>query len=118
MKKKIADRLVRALRSGKYKQGEGHLNRHDSFCCLGVLCDLAEKSGIVKSDYDYNVTTYDNKSCTLPQSVQEWSGIHTELGIFDKSSTRSKFKSLAEMNDNNVPFKTIANFIERNYKKI
>lgn len=118
MKKKIADRLVRALRSGKYKQGQGYLNYQGKFCCLGVLCDLAEKSGVVVSEDYYNVTTYDNKSSTLPESVQDWSGIHSELGEIQEKFTKSKFKNLAHMNDNEVPFKTIANFIERNYKKI
>ena len=33
---------IKALRSGDYKQGEGCLynNKDDSFCCLGVACDL------------------------------------------------------------------------------
>ena len=29
-----------ALRSGKYKQGFGGLNRKGEFCCLGVACDV------------------------------------------------------------------------------
>ncbi len=35
-----------ALRSGKYKQGSGRLrSRDDTYCCLGVLCDVAIESG-------------------------------------------------------------------------
>lgn len=38
-----------ALRSGNYKQGKRHLHtiNDDSYCCLGVACDLfAEKEAI------------------------------------------------------------------------
>lgn len=33
---------VEALRSGKYQQGYGALRKGDQFCCLGVLCDVAQ----------------------------------------------------------------------------
>lgn len=32
--------FVSALRSGKYEQGQRALRRENTFCCLGVLCDL------------------------------------------------------------------------------
>ena len=35
---------VEALRSGDYKQAEGALSRGDSYCCLGVACDIYRKS--------------------------------------------------------------------------
>lgn len=34
-----------ALRSGKYKQGASALQRDGRFCCLGVLCDVADPTG-------------------------------------------------------------------------
>ncbi|NBQ68164.1 MAG: hypothetical protein EBU46_04735, partial [Nitrosomonadaceae bacterium] len=45
MKAEIKQRWLNALRSGKYKQGEGSLRQLDNegkpqYCCLGVLCDL------------------------------------------------------------------------------
>ena len=42
MKKSIADKWVEALRSGKYKQGEGflHSESNNTYCCLGVLCEI------------------------------------------------------------------------------
>lgn len=47
MKKEIADKWVAALRSGNYKQTTGMLNRNnESFCCLGVLCEIAIKDGV------------------------------------------------------------------------
>ena len=36
-----------ALRSGKYEQGKLMLRPTDnSYCCLGVLCEIAQESGI------------------------------------------------------------------------
>jgi len=45
MKKEIAKKWVKALRSGKYKRGEGYLKQYNKknqvrHCCLGVLCEL------------------------------------------------------------------------------
>jgi hypothetical protein len=35
---------LKALRSGKYKQGRSILRtQYDEYCCLGVLCDVANK---------------------------------------------------------------------------
>ena len=36
---------IKALRSGEYKQTQGLLRVKNSFCCLGVLCDLQRKDG-------------------------------------------------------------------------
>ena len=39
---------ARALRSGKYAQGNGYLRSKadvDEFCCLGVACDLLDPTG-------------------------------------------------------------------------
>jgi hypothetical protein len=41
MDTKVKAEWVAALRSGGYKQGEGFLRMGDSYCCLGVLCDIA-----------------------------------------------------------------------------
>jgi hypothetical protein len=42
MKKEHADEWIKALRSGKYKQGKGYLYNaaYNKWCCLGVLNDL------------------------------------------------------------------------------
>lgn len=33
---------IEALRSGEYKQGRNQLRTGDSFCCLGVACDISQ----------------------------------------------------------------------------
>ena len=42
-----AKKWVRALRSGKYKQGREWLRAGDTFCCLGVACELAIKAKVI-----------------------------------------------------------------------
>ena len=41
----LMDEWVDALRSGKYDQGHGQLREQNSFCCLGVLCDIYSEDG-------------------------------------------------------------------------
>ncbi len=38
--KKRIQKWVKALRSGKYKQGRGALQSKKGYCCLGVLCKI------------------------------------------------------------------------------
>lgn len=42
MDKELKDKWVAALRSGEYKQGRSYLKRGDLYCCLGVLCEVAQ----------------------------------------------------------------------------
>lgn len=42
MNKKLKPKWLKALRSGKYKQGTAYLrSTNDRYCCLGVLLDVA-----------------------------------------------------------------------------
>lgn len=119
MKKKIADRWVRALRSGKFKQTTGNLEQDGMNCCLGVLCRLAEKSGVIKS----KACTYSDKvffgtegeinhSGALPEAVMQWAGMKSVEG------DRKNRKNLVEYNDDlGYKFPKIADIIEKNYKE-
>ena len=51
MNPEIKARWVAALRSGKYKQTKGFLRCDESFCCLGVLCDVVEPEYWNGEDY-------------------------------------------------------------------
>lgn len=97
MDKRVKALWLEALTSGEYEQGKGYLRIQgeegkDSFCCLGVLCDLAEKEGITTSeppagtenscgDVECDVCNshkpylYNSQSGALPRRVQEWSGV-------------------------------------------
>jgi len=43
MTPELKAKWLAALRSGNYKQGESFLRWNDTYCCLGVLCDVARK---------------------------------------------------------------------------
>ncbi len=110
MKQEIAVRWVKALRSGEYKQGQFALRRANSYCCLGVLCDLHFRE---TGKYDWLRVAGTEKyshcgSTTLPvQAVREWSG----LGLSDAG--------LATMNDQrSFDFVKIADYIEQNWEQL
>lgn len=72
MNQEIKQRWLAALRSGEYQQAHGRLRNGDSFCCLGVLCDLHSKTtGNAWGDDD----RYFSVDGALPPEVQEWSGL-------------------------------------------
>jgi hypothetical protein len=58
MNPEIKASWVEALRSEEYKQGANALHRNGTFCCLGVLCDLAEKAGVVTSEIEDDPIVY------------------------------------------------------------
>jgi hypothetical protein len=90
---------VLALRSGKYTQGIGQLKYNNTFCCLGVVCDIYDPSKW-REDYYFNDPFY------LPLSVQSWLGIE----IDDTTP-------LIKLNDEGVSFEIIADYIEEKYLK-
>jgi hypothetical protein len=91
----IIKEWVAALRSGEYEQCEGSLKLYREFnnakgkfgdweelekprfCCLGVLCDLAEQKGITKAEPMKNGATvsFDGGQGLPPESVENWAGI-------------------------------------------
>lgn len=98
---KIRSRIqkwVNALESGQYKQGRLALSDDDNnYCCLGVgnkVCRLHESSNTVF------VTTY------------------YQLGLIDDCGCLTRhydgYESLADLNDNNYKFQTIAKLIRNN----
>ena len=42
MKKKLQRAWAKALRSGEFKQGKNKLQNFGKYCCLGVLCKIAD----------------------------------------------------------------------------
>jgi len=105
MNAKVKKRWVAALRSGTYKQGTGQLKdvTNDTFCCLGVLCELyvKEKKGRYFNAYDFS----------LPLKVTRYAGLE-----FGNPIVKFKKKEwcLSDLNDcKEVSFKKIARLIEK-----
>ena len=101
---------VTALRSGSYEQGTGSLKQEnkqgDTFCCLGVACDI---SGL----YDWNGIWYDGKEGELPESVMQYYGMNRADGCYAKPEKGKVITdSLAFRNDHGYTFYNIAYMIE------
>ena len=130
MNQDIKDQWLIALRSGDYEQGtrSGLHSRDEKFCCLGVLCDLAVKAGVLPKavqvnayeNYEYRDTDpkrLDNDQPSLnggyaPYEVVQWAG----LSDCNPPMTVPNGKwsdSLALLNDSgNYDFAALANLIE------
>lgn len=112
-----AKKWVEALRSGEYQQGTKFLCKDGKYCCLGVLCDLAVKEGIVKFDdmVEPEVRYFGGNCDVLPQAVQSWVGLKNALGAYDTYFAFGTIMqdSLASLNDvEMLKFNEIADFIE------
>jgi hypothetical protein len=90
MKKEIMQDWVKALRSGEYKQGQEALKIGDSYCCLGVLCDLYRKNVEGAPEWD-SLDDYMNMLAALPAAVQEWAGMKTNDGMYPTDEGSSRF---------------------------
>jgi hypothetical protein len=121
MNLEIKEQWLTALRSGEYRQVGGRLTGIDnkSFCCLGVLCDLAVKADIILpptlDEFDNHVFgTYMGKGddyswSSLPNAVQVWADL---AHIGPDPYIHSENASLAELNDSGRDFSEIADIIE------
>lgn len=99
---------IKALESGKYKQGTGSLVEDGKYCCLGVACAEAQRLGILKTDRSYKNRGY------LPSTMIGFLGIADNGNFKDYVTVRGEyFTSLAQMNDRGVGFKTIAKVIRK-----
>lgn len=101
----IKAKWVAALRSGTFVQGKEHLKRESTggatFCCLGVLCEVAGVA-LIKSITDYY--TEDN-----PMSAYLGVKAMKAIGL-----SPAEQDTLARMNDEGTPFSVIADYIEVN----
>lgn len=64
------EKILTALRSGKYKQGQNRLRGlGDKFCCLGVVCDVIDPTKWTFNHNSYPV--YDEMDTYLPPSIRK-----------------------------------------------
>lgn len=119
MDKAIKRKWVKALRSGKYKQGKGHLkDERGRFCCLGVLCNIIDPKGWSSSAddggfaYTYDEETEDGE---IPSTLRHKVGIsfdHTthlitmndgrEPGHYEGAASRRRFSTIATWIEENL----------------
>ncbi len=89
MNQKVKELWVKALRSGEYQQGKEHLRKDGQYCCLGVLCDLAIKAGLL-----YGVDWIDGYP---PSVVSIWANLDfdAQAGLIDMNDGGSTFEQIA-----------------------
>ena len=104
MNKALKAKWIAALRSGDYKQGQNFLAADDTFCCLGVLCDVV---GVPYTLNDDGERTYDfGSGRTSDQMLRgDLRSSLNSLGCLDCAAT------VAEMNDEGSSFAEIADWI-------
>lgn len=107
---------VSALRNGGFDQGEGYLRDQDNrFCCLGVLCNITDPLAWIP---EFEGTDDAGVTCQTPFTYGAYGDqliegalatvVANEIGL-----THEAQETLAEMNDCNRDFSTIADAIER-----
>lgn len=115
MDKKTKAKWLKALRSGKYEQGRGRLQRVEDgsrqYCCLGVLCEVLgyTHSGDGQGYYDQrgnyisaSLATYDIEALGLDKKVR-----------FEKTETELQPKLIDLNDDRKWNFNQIANYLEK-----
>lgn len=125
MKQEVKDEWLAALRSGEYAQANGRLHVDDGYCCLGVLCEVAVKAGVIepaemKSTLkEEAVGAYGKDGGTMvpPLEVIEWAELDSENPNTDVRTNDDDFSrpfTVAELNDEQgYSFAQIADVIER-----
>ena len=163
MKEQIARKLVDALRSGKYGQTSEILRAANvvsaqtndgavftdepanSFCCLGVLCDLYaqehpeatwEPYGDAGSCVFNPADNDDRNEELLPAAVMKWADMYSRSGAIRpennndegealvelracvRESSRPNVAALADANDKGATFSQLADFIEQHWEAL
>ncbi len=121
MKESVKNEWVKALRSGKYNQATAVLSDGDSYCCLGVLCEISGVSDF-KYESEFDIVTYLGEGETLPKKVMEFAGLRTCDGQTKNTVHPEDGKStsiyLTELNDNGKTFDEIADIIDQHWKNL
>lgn len=114
MKRSIARKWIKALESGEYKQCKGQLRKGDSFCCLGVLCNLhAQEHPDVAAEQRYK-NSYMGNVGVLPDAVMAWAGAMDDCGFMG-----SGVPTLAMLNDTEgFSFPEIAKVVRKEWKTL
>lgn len=115
MNAEIKAQWVAALRSGEFTQCGYALSVNEEYCCLGVLCELAARAGVVSKNVGPNHPVsygWEGNVNTLPAEVCNWSGLTWSDPYVDIGDDPSRC-SLSKLNDfHRKNFNQIADIIE------
>jgi hypothetical protein len=85
----------------------------NTYCCLGVACELARQDGVrvsKKKNTEDTCFEYSSNSGILPPRVQKWLGLGSDDGSYISKNGRET--SLVVRNDTGKTFTEIAKIIE------
>lgn len=112
MNKEVMQKWVKALRSGEFAQAKAQLENCGTYCCLGVLCKLAEQEGVnvIKNENGY----LHGETLREQPDVLKWSGIRDNIGYLGVGN-----ESLTYLNDEkSYNFTAIADVIESKWESL
>lgn len=97
---------VKALRSGKYKQGKGQLfqKEDNQYCCLGVACVIQK----IKPD-DNTFIRKIKKHARIPKLIQGSGRLPTRLSLMNDYGGYDRGEAVGR-----TDFEGIATWIEKN----
>jgi len=119
MNQSILKQWLAALRSGDYKKGHGDLRRDDSYCCLGVLCELAVEAEATArggtDTYRYGTVSGGTSACDIPTSVAVWAGLPRFARDIPIRFPKGSVRDISQYNDDRTAhndFNKIADILE------
>ena len=102
----IQSMWIEALRSGKYKQGRRRLFGDNTYCCLGVACEVL---GIPKKQDSVGTWVFgEGMYGVISSDVAKQLGLHNEFG----AARVGPKPGLMTMNDDGTSFEEIADALE------
>lgn len=126
MDPEVRRRWTAALRSGEFQQGRGKLAAVEEtsderrYCCLGVLCELAARDGVVtvRDGVDW-VSYMDNDGPMqinyLPRAVASWAGLSSTNPRIRSINVSGDTPTLSYLNDSGYTFDQIADVIDAEF---
>lgn len=87
MNDEIKAKWLKALRSGEYEQGTRNLECRGKFCCLGVLYDIGQESGVLPMRTKAEAWTNHEKQLLCNWSGFIWTDEHEFAVVNDDGAT-------------------------------
>lgn len=116
MKKSIAMKWVKALRSGEYKQGQPGVlsDGQGGFCCLGVLCQVSH----ISPD-DCNRLPDEDDMARIAEAHEDPEVLGIELSLLNDGYIKlDDCRNTAAVPEQRLSFDEIADLIQINYEEL